>query len=69
MSKRSLSTSEEVTEIVASAEDENVERQESGVVKSEIYKKYWVAVGLFLSPAILLSLTFMQGTRNFTDIW
>ena len=69
MNKRTISTSEEATEIVASAEEENAERQETGVVKSEIYKVYWVAVGLVLSPAILLSLTFMQGTRNFTDIW
>ena len=47
----------------------NEEEQESGAVKLEIYKKYWLSVGMFLSPAILLSLTLMQGTRSLTDVW
>jgi hypothetical protein len=64
-----VSTSEDPDEIVFNSEEENREHQETGVVKSEIYKKYWIAVGLVLSPAILVSLTFMQATRNFSDIW
>lgn len=68
-SKRNNSSSEDPADIVQSSEDENRERQETGVVKSDIYLKYWLAVGVFLSPAILLSLTFMQATRNFSDVW
>ena len=50
-------------------EDLNVETQEKGTVKFAIYKKYWRAVGFFLSPTILLSLLAMQITRNLTDVW
>lgn len=45
------------------------ETQERGRVKFGIYKSYWIAVGVFLSPAILLSLILMQATRNATDVW
>lgn len=67
--KRTFSGSEDPGEIVQSSEEDNSERQETGVVKSAIYKRYWVAVGIWLSPAILLSLTLMQATRNFSDVW
>jgi len=55
--------------VVATENDNDVEVQERGVVKFDVYKLYWKAMGIFLSPAILLSLTLMQGSKNFTDIW
>ena len=41
-------------------EEEEEERRETGRVKLGVYKAYWRAVGLLLSPTILLSLLAMQ---------
>ncbi len=38
------------------------EEKEVGVVAFSVYRSYWVAVGMVLTPIILLSLFFMQGT-------
>jgi hypothetical protein len=46
------------------AEDEE-EGQERGSVKFDIYRNYWAAVGHYLSPAILISLTLMQACKTF----
>ena len=51
-----------------SIEGSNIETQEKGTVKFAIYKQYWKAVGVLLSPAILLSLLAMQITRNLTGV-
>ncbi|XP_067681975.1 ATP-binding cassette sub-family C member 10-like [Haliotis asinina] len=45
------------------------EEQEKGVVKLEIYKTYWLAVGKCLSPLVLLALFLMQASRNISDWW
>ena len=37
------------------------EEKEVGVVALSVYKSYWLAVGLILTPMILLSLFLMQG--------
>ena len=47
----------------------DVETREEGSVKLAIYKKYWKAIGLVLSPAILVALTLMQASKNLTDVW
>jgi len=47
----------------------NEETRETGSVKFEIYKTYWIAVGHVLSPTILFSLLAMQVSRNLTDVW
>ena len=57
---------------IASPEEQELleaESRETGVVKLDIYKKYWSSVGNVLSPVILLSLLLMQASRNFTDVW
>ena len=50
---------------VRNAEASNVlvkeEEKEVGVVAFSVYKSYWLAVGAFLTPLILLSLFLMQG--------
>jgi len=56
-------------DMAGSVEEEVVETMEQGTVKLRVYKKYWRAVGSFLSPLILLSLLAMQVTRNLTDVW
>ena len=38
------------------------EEKETGVVKLAVYKEYWRAVGMCLSPLVLVSLFLMQGT-------
>ena len=38
------------------------EEKEVGVVAFSVYRSYWVAVGVLLTPIILLSLFLMQGT-------
>ena len=45
------------------------ERRETGRVKMKVYSAYWRAVGLLLSPMILVSLLAMQVSRNLTDVW
>ena len=37
------------------------EEKEVGVVAFSVYRSYWVAVGVLLTPVILLSLFLMQG--------
>ena len=37
------------------------EEKETGVVKLEVYKSYWRAVGGCLAPSVLLALFLMQG--------
>ena len=37
------------------------EEKDEGVVKLDVYKSYWLAVGLCLSPLVLFSLFLMQG--------
>ena len=38
------------------------EEKETGVVKLEVYKSYWRAVGGCLAPSVLIALFLMQGT-------
>ncbi|XP_041353425.1 ATP-binding cassette sub-family C member 10-like [Gigantopelta aegis] len=45
------------------------ERKEKGVVNLHVYKSYWKAIGMCLSPLILLALFFMQASRNINDWW
>ena len=45
------------------------EGRETGRVKLRVYSAYWRAVGLLLSPMILVSLLAMQISRNLTDVW
>ncbi|XP_077991202.1 ATP-binding cassette sub-family C member 10-like [Glandiceps talaboti] len=45
------------------------EGKEVGVVKLHVYWSYWKAIGKCLAPAILLSLFFMQASRNTSDWW
>ena len=40
------------------------EEKETGVVKLAVYKEYWRAVGMCLSPLVLVSLFLMQGTET-----
>lgn len=40
------------------------EEKDRGVVKLQVYRTYWVAVGRCLAPAVLLALFLMQGTCN-----
>jgi len=47
----------------------NNEESEQGTVKMKVYLKYMKAVGLLLSPLILITLVAMQLTRNLTDVW
>ena len=51
------SVKEPVTDNVLVKEEE----KEVGVVAFSVYRSYWVAVGMILTPIILLSLFFMQG--------
>lgn len=39
------------------------EEKHTGVVKLEVYKAYWFAVGACLSPLVLFSLFLMQGGK------
>ncbi|XP_046387603.1 ATP-binding cassette sub-family C member 10 [Ischnura elegans] len=45
------------------------EEKESGAVKLSIYANYWFAVGQILAVFILLSMFFMQVSRNTADWW
>lgn len=38
------------------------EEKEEGVVRLDVYKSYWIAVGYVLAPTIFISLFLMQGT-------
>lgn len=40
------------------------EEKDTGVVKLDVYKSYWSAVGNCLSPLVLLSLLLMQGNKH-----
>ena len=40
------------------------EERDQGVVKFDVYKSYWVAVGHCLAPAVLISLLLMQGKKT-----
>ena len=40
---------------------------DSGVVKLEVYKVYWHAVGKCLAPTVLLALFLMQGEEKLTN--
>ena len=57
---RESSKSPEPDQEIPDDEPEEEESRERGTVKFDIYKNYWVAVGHFLAPAILISLTLMQ---------
>ena len=37
------------------------EEKDTGVLKLDVYKAYWVSVGTCLSPLVLFSLLLMQG--------
>lgn len=37
------------------------EERETGVVKLDVYKVYWKAVGVCLAPSVLMALFLMQG--------
>jgi ATP-binding cassette subfamily C (CFTR/MRP) protein 10 len=45
------------------------EEKEEGVVRFSVYWSYWLSVGMFLAPAILISLVLMQASRNVSDWW
>ena len=40
------------------------EEKDEGVVKLDVYKSYWLAVGSCLAPLVLLSLFLMQGNSQ-----
>ncbi len=39
------------------------EEKDTGVVKLDVYKSYWLAVGNCLSPLVLFSLLLMKGNK------
>ena len=41
------------------------EEKAVGVVSFSVYREYWAAIGLFLAPLILLSLSLMQGVCEY----
>ena len=45
------------------------EERERGVVRAGVYTSYWRAVGVCLSPAVLLAVLLMQASRNTSDWW
>ncbi|GFN76447.1 multidrug resistance-associated protein 7-like [Plakobranchus ocellatus] len=45
------------------------EDRQTGVIKTDVYKAYWLAVGACLTPWVLVSLFFMQASRNLSDWW
>ena len=44
------------------------EEKETGVVKLEVYKSYWRAVGGCLAPSVLIALFLMQGKTMLTNL-
>ena len=40
------------------------EEKDEGVVKLDVYKSFWLAVGSCLSPLVLFSLFLMQGNSH-----
>ena len=44
------------------------EEKDEGVVKLDVYKSYWLAVGSCLSPLVLFSLFLMQGNFQICHI-
>ncbi|GFR60827.1 multidrug resistance-associated protein 7-like [Elysia marginata] len=53
------------------AEDNLVQEEDrrTGVIRGDVYKTYWFAVGSFLTPCVLIALFFMQASRNLSDWW
>ena len=45
------------------------EEKEDGYIDLTVYKKYCLAVGIFLTILTLSSLFFMQTSKNLTDLW
>ncbi|XP_071962252.1 ATP-binding cassette sub-family C member 10-like [Antedon mediterranea] len=45
------------------------EDQDKGVVKLDVYKSYWRAVGHLLAISTFIALTLMQASRNINDWW
>uniref|UniRef100_A0A8C6V259 ATP-binding cassette sub-family C member 10 n=1 Tax=Naja naja TaxID=35670 RepID=A0A8C6V259_NAJNA len=45
------------------------EEKKEGAVAFKVYRAYWLAVGSCLALSILLSLLFMQASRNISDWW
>ncbi|GLH14517.1 Multidrug resistance protein homolog 65 [Gryllus bimaculatus] len=45
------------------------EEREVGTIDWSVYGAYWKAIGHFLAAFILLSIIFMQSSRNLTDLW
>ncbi|XP_052824006.1 ATP-binding cassette sub-family C member 10 isoform X2 [Octopus bimaculoides] len=61
--------SAEKDDFVAPSKLVGAEEKETGSVRISVYKTYWKAIGTSLSIIILLSLLFMQASRNITDWW
>ena len=38
------------------------EDRKTGVIKGDVYKTYWFAIGSCLTPLVLIALFFMQGS-------
>ncbi|CAG5133932.1 unnamed protein product [Candidula unifasciata] len=53
------------------AEDKLIQEEErqTGSVKADVYKNYWKNVGVCLSPMVLMTMFFMQASRNTSDWW
>ncbi len=49
--------------------DLNEESQQEGTIQFHVFKSYYKAIGPCLFWMIMLSMTTMQATRNFSDIW
>lgn len=45
------------------------EERQRGRVEFDIVSTYWKAVGMYVSPAVLVMLSLMQSTRNVSDWW
>ena len=59
------STNDDERESVVPVEEE----RNSGRVKLDVYSTYWKAVGIYVAPAILVSLLLMQSSKNVSDWW
>lgn len=63
------------TTATCSAEDEreaaipSCEERNTGQLQFEVLVSYWKAVGIYLAPAILAALLFMQSSKNVSDWW
>ncbi|RUS92073.1 hypothetical protein EGW08_000097 [Elysia chlorotica] len=59
------------SEDMGGTEDNLVQEEDrkTGVIKGDVYKTYWFAVGSCLAPFVLVALFFMQASRNLSDWW